>query len=101
MNELACVAESLKPDIVLITESWCNSDVTNAFLSIDGYEIQSDLRADREDTAQGRGGGLLVYAKTGLKILKIDTECKFRQYCMFLVNDIVFYLVYRSPNAPP
>ncbi len=52
-------------------------------------------------TAQGRGGGLLVYAKTGLKVLKIDTECKFRQYCMFLVNDIVFYLIYRSPNALP
>jgi hypothetical protein len=101
VNELACVAESLKPDLILITESWCNSDVTNAFLSIDGYEIPSDLRADREDTAQGRGGGLLVYAKTGLKVLKIDTECKFRQYCMFLVNDIVFYLIYRSPNAPP
>ncbi len=101
MNELACVAESLKPDIILVPESWCNSDVTNAFLSIDGYEIQSDLRTDREDTAQGRGGGLLVYVKLGLKVLKIDTECKFRQYCMFLVNDITFYLLYRSPNAPP
>ncbi len=56
MNELSCVAGALNPDIIMITESWCNSDVVDAFLSIDGYDLQPDLRADREDTAQGRGG---------------------------------------------
>jgi hypothetical protein len=56
---------------------------------------------DREDTMQGRGGGLLVYVKNGLTVLKVDTELKFHQYCMFLVSDITFYLIYRSPNAPP
>ncbi len=85
----------------MITESWCNSDVSDAFLSIDGYELQPDLRADREDTAQGRGGGLLVYAKSGMKVLKIDTDSSFQQQCMFLVNDVTFHLIDRSPNAPP
>ncbi len=68
MNDLLCVAGSLNPDIIMITESWCNSDVSDAFLLIDGYELQLDLRADREDPAQGRGGGLLVYAKSGMKV---------------------------------
>ena len=55
-------------------ESWCNSDISDAYLNIDGYELQLDLRMDRSDTAQGRGGGLLVYTKNGVKILKLVQE---------------------------
>ena len=69
VGELSCVADMLKPDIILVTESWCNGDITDAYLSIDGYELIPDLRMDRENTAGGRGGGLLVYAKNGLKVL--------------------------------
>jgi hypothetical protein len=101
VDELGCVADMLKPDIILVTESWCNSDVSNAFLSIDGYEIIPDLRMDRENTAGGRGGGLLVYARESVKILKLDKEIDFTQYCTFSVCDVTIYLVYRSPNAPP
>jgi hypothetical protein len=89
VDELSCVASDFKPDLILVTESWCNSEITDAFLSIDGYEVQPDLRTDRQDTAQGRGGGLLVYVKNGLKILKIDMESNFQQHCEFLVGDIL------------
>jgi hypothetical protein len=91
----------MNPDIILVTESWCHSEISNAFLAIDGYEIQPDLRMDREDTAGGRGGGLLVYGKSGLTILKLDKEVELQQYCVFKVSDVTFYLIYRSPNAPP
>jgi len=74
IDELQCVAEEKRPDIILITESWCNADITNAFLSIDNYELQADLRVDRGDTERGRGGGLLTYVRKGLTILKIDAE---------------------------
>jgi hypothetical protein len=40
-----------------VTESWCNEDISNAFLSLDGYELVPDLIMDRETTARGRGGG--------------------------------------------
>ena len=43
----------------------------------------------------------MVYAKTGLSIFKIDTVSDFQQYCCFKVSDVTFFLVYRSPNAPP
>jgi hypothetical protein len=76
VDELRCVASMTNPDIILVTESRCNSEISNAFLAIDGYEIQQDLRTDREDTVGGRGGGLLVYGKTGLTILKLDKETK-------------------------
>ncbi len=37
-----------------------------------------DLRQDRENTAKGRGGGgLLVYAKSSVKVLKLDNELCF------------------------
>ncbi len=57
MNELACIASDIKPDIIALTETWCNNDITNAVISIDGYEIVPDLRMDRMDTGGGRGGG--------------------------------------------
>lgn len=74
IDELGCLASINKPDLILVTESWCNSDISDAYLNIDGYELQLDLRMDRSDTAQGRGGGLLVYTKNGVKILKLDQE---------------------------
>ena len=90
----------MEPDLILVTESWCNGEVTNAYLSVAGYELQPDLRIDRTNTNMGRGGGLLVYTKTELQILKLDSNSEFHQHCKFSVRDIVVYLVYRSPNSP-
>jgi hypothetical protein len=63
INELQCTTADLEPDVMLLTETWCNSDITNAYLSIKGYELQPDLRCDRTDSDGGRGGGLLVYVR--------------------------------------
>jgi hypothetical protein len=93
------VAADLEPDLILITETWCNSTISEAFLRIKGYEIQQDLRKDRNDTPDGRGGGLLVYSKQGLKILSGDVDNTFNQYCKFDVHDTTLYLVYRPPNS--
>jgi hypothetical protein len=63
IDELICGAEDLKPDLLFITESWCNENVTNAYLTIPEYQLAPDLRNDRVDTSCGIGGGLLVYVK--------------------------------------
>ena len=55
----------MNPDIILLTETWCNDQITDMFLRIPGYELQTDLRRDREDTRNGIGGDLLVYTKAG------------------------------------
>lgn len=99
MEELACVVNEQKPDIILVTETWAHSDINNAHLALEGYEIQPDLRKDREDTTQGRGGGLLVYTKSGLTITPLANENNFYQYCSFKLKDITIFLIYRSPNA--
>ena len=69
----------MEPDIVLVTETWCNNEISNAYLGIPGYELQTDLRQDRSDTDRGRGGGLLVYTKTGLQIFSCDKIADFNQ----------------------
>ena len=55
IDELSCTASELKPDLILLAETWCNDNTSDAFLNIQGYELQ--IRLDREDTAGGRGGG--------------------------------------------
>ena len=63
IDELASTATEIGPDLILLTEGWCSGEISHAFLNIPGYEMQQDLRLDREDTTGGRGGGLLVYSK--------------------------------------
>ena len=60
VSELSAVASEIRPDVICLTETWCNGDITNAVLSIDGYELLPDLRMDRENTGGGRGGADFV-----------------------------------------
>ena len=62
ISELKATAYDLNPDIIAITESWANSSICNTQLAIPGYKLM--CRKDRIDTSNGRGGGILVYAKT-------------------------------------
>ena len=96
---MCCSANDMNLDLILLTESWCSENISDAFLSIPGYELQRDLRVDREDTAGGRGGGLLVYSRISLKILSCDKVVPFNQYCIFKVYDITVYLIYRPPSG--
>jgi hypothetical protein len=72
LDELKVIAQDLNPDIILLTEAWCNSTVQNASLAIENYKLETELRKDRSDTANGIGGGLLVYSKQDTKILPYD-----------------------------
>ena len=72
INELEAHVADLDPDIILLTEMWCNQSVPDTALSINNYVLETDMRKDHADTTNGVGGGLFVYAKTGLKILPYD-----------------------------
>ena len=103
-QELSAQACDLNPDIIILCETWCNPDISNDILQINGYYIENTLRKDRNDTVDGRGGGLLVYVKNGLTVLESDKTNNFNQYSSFDVflsenrkKEII--LVYRSPNS--
>jgi hypothetical protein len=89
MDELCSISCDLDPNLILVTESWCNDQISNAFLTVLGFELVTDLRFDRTNTDRGRGGGLLMYAKKDLPIfvLPIDQNDDF-QYCKFKVKDL-------------
>jgi hypothetical protein len=103
INELACLATEFKPDIILVTESWCNDQISNAYLSIPGYQLQPDLRVDRKDTTNGAGGGLLTYSRDGIDILPSDKSSVFIQHSSFKVKmntmTTTLHLVYRPPSS--
>jgi hypothetical protein len=85
LGELAAVAQESEPDIVLLTETWCNKATTNASQAPENYNLECDLRRDRSDTTAGIGGGLLVYSKQELCVLPIGKydDNKFKQFCAF------------------
>ncbi len=74
VNELSCSLSDMDLDLILMTKTWCNREITDSFLSISGYEVQTDLRTDGANTGGGRGGGLLVYVKNGVKVFKLYIE---------------------------
>ena len=50
INELSVSAVDSSPDIILLTETWCNTAISDAALSLPGYQLETDLCRDREDT---------------------------------------------------
>ena len=105
INELIVIAVDQCPDIILLTETWCNTSISDATLAIPGYQLESDLRRDRTDTVNGLGGGLLVYTKQGLKILPHNNfkTNEFNQFCSLRIptkgEPLTIFLVYRPPGS--
>ena len=90
-----------KPEIIAVTEAWTNESIGDMYLDMDGYELLA--REDRNDTAGGRGGGILIYVMSNLYAWKIDNKAAFNQIATIGVklgrNEMYFHVVYRSPNS--
>ena len=105
LPDLEILAADKQPDLILITETWCNSDIQDAMLRLKDYYFDPNLRVDRHDTQNGIGGGLIIYVRHGLTILPCDNNSEFNQFASFKLLDCdntidsIFTLVYRSPNS--
>jgi hypothetical protein len=93
-----------KPDVILITESWCNSEVQNSELEIAGYNLVTELHRDRQDTQHGLGGGLLTYTKSGMAVqenekFKNNPFIQFTAFSIMARCPLHIALVYRPPNS--
>ena len=51
MGELREGVNVKQPDVIALTETWTNSDISDDFLSLDGYKLME--RKDRKDTDRG------------------------------------------------
>ena len=101
LDELKCYVTEKRPDVIMITETWTNDTVDDDFLKIHGYETIA--RKDREDTAGGRGGGIVAYARKELSCWKEEEESGFNQSVSLRIKldkeELSFHVVYRSPNS--
>ena len=67
-NELNITVEDINPHIIGITESWANTDITNAELGLTGYVMF------RRDRIERRGGGIILYVKESIQAYEIKLE---------------------------
>ena len=74
-------------------------------LKLTEYNLETDLRRDRNDTSARIGGGLLVYTRRDIRVLPCEsyTESKFNQFCAFEIlmtgEQLNLILTYRSPSS--
>ena len=69
-NELNIMVEDIDPHIIGITESWANTDITDAELGLIGYVMF------RRDRIGRRGGGVILYVKESIQAYEIKLERK-------------------------
>lgn len=101
-QELRALLCSLNPEIICLTECWTHERIESEALKLENFEMV--VRRDREDTTNGRGGGLLIYAREGMCAWEIKTPadiCQVGGMGVKTVNggEVQIYLVYRSPNS--
>jgi hypothetical protein len=47
INELSAVAKDLKPDLILLTMTWCNARIGKALCQFSDYNLEAEMRRDR------------------------------------------------------
>ena len=95
---LSNYAQSYKPDIIAITETWANSDTPDGFYHIPGYNL---FRSDRIDR---RGGGVMIFILNSVLSSEVSLlrSHEFESICIKVKLKRGTYLgllcVYRPPN---
>ena len=67
-NELNITVEDIDHHIIGITESWANTDISDAELGLTGYVMF------RKDRIGRRGGGVILYVKESIQTYEIKLE---------------------------
>ena len=92
------MVEDIDPHIIGITESWANTDITDAELGLTGYVM---FRRDRKGR---RGGGVILYVKESIQAyeIKLERKADYNEavWCKIVSGNtkLTTGLVYRSPN---
>ena len=97
-TELNIMVDDIKPNIIGITESWANNDITDAELGLEGYAMF------RKDRIGRRGGGVLIYINETIPAyevqLKEETDCNEAIWCKLVTGHttVTIGVVYRCTN---
>ena len=97
-NELDIMVDEIKPHIIGITESWANTDITDAELGLEGYVMF------RKDRMGRRGGGVLLYIKETIPAYEVqlqeEADCNEATLCKLVTGHttVTIGVVYSCPN---
>jgi hypothetical protein len=56
LNDFSMEIANSKPNIIALTETWLNSDISNNMIALNNYKLF------RKDRINGRGGGVCIQA---------------------------------------
>ena len=102
ITELRIVANSTKPDIIAVTETWLTESVPDAVLSFPGYNTV--VRTDRPSCQQKRGGGVCLLIADSLQVrqrrdLQVWPESVWIELTSQSDRPTVIGCVYRPPSG--
>ena len=101
--QLRELAVQQKLDVITVSETWLNSTVTNAEVSIDGYKLY------RQDRLHKRGGGVCAFIREDIKVSILKdisqvSESYLQQLWLKMQNkklkSIIVCVSYRPPDSP-
>lgn len=72
MVELLATVTALRPDIVGVTESWGDADISDSEFSIPGFVM---FRSDRD--SGHHGGGVLLFVRNELNPVETKLDSRF------------------------
>ena len=88
-----------KPDILILTETFCSAKVPDSFYSTPGFQLH------RKDRIRTSGGGILAFVNSSLQVkrcedlTKTDLECLWLKTCPFkLKRPLLIAGAYRPPS---
>ena len=101
LAELTTFVGMHQPDLILITETWLNDDITDAEIKIPGYQL---FRRDRK---QKNGGGCLIYSKNYIRMSEeneLTTEIEPNIQIIWVKiqipeNEFLLGVCYNSPRS--
>ena len=81
----------MDPHIIGITESWANTDITDAELGLTGYIMF------RRDRIGRRGGGVILYVKESIQAYEIklesEADCDEAVWCKIVSRNSKLYWI--------
>ena len=97
LDELQLYINKEKVDIIGITETWLNEEISDVELNINDYTIF------RHDRLNKTGGGVILLIKKDIKVNICDDLLEQFEECVWCYviaksSNILFGVCYRSPN---
>lgn len=66
MDEISIIVTDLMPDIIVFTETWLDGTIPDSVVSLSSYSVF------RKDRKTGLGGGVIIYARDEMQVVKLD-----------------------------